>query len=196
MDAPYWYYVADAVQNWVTTTALLIGGVWAVYRFWLRRENQTAIDLDVNCYTERYSDLHVVFVEVTVANRGSVAVTASTESPAYEDDVEVVRCSGHLRLRPIRCVPAGQGQIEWFPTGGGRAPVEGDIEADLLSEYAVDGRPIFWMEPGETYKIGATLMLLPGQYMGMVTFVGNREPGEFWRQLFLLNMPPRSKEAA
>ena len=196
MDAPYWYYVADAIQNSVTTTAILIGGVWAIYRFWLRRENQTAINLDVDYRIEPQGDLYVVFVGVTVANCGVVAVRANEKSPAYEDDVEVVRCSGHLRLRPIRCAPASQSQVEWFPTGGGRAPIEGDIEADLLSEYMVDGRPKFWAEPGETYKIGATLMLPSGQYMGMVTFVGDRGKEEFWRQVFLLIVPQRSEQAA
>lgn len=196
MDAPYWYYVADAVQNSVTTIAILIGGVWAIYRFWLRRENQTAINLDIDYRTEPQGDLYVVFVGVTVANCGMVAVRAKEKVPAYKDDVEVVRCSGHLRLRPIRGALASHGQVEWFPSGGERAPREGDIEADLLSEYMVDGRLNFWAEPGETYKIGATLMLPSGQYMGMVTFVGDGGEEEFWRQIFLLIVPQQSKQAA
>ena len=191
MDTPYWYYVADSIQNLVTTIAILIGGAWAIYRFWLKREKETAINLNVNYLTEPYGDLHIVFVEVTIANCGSVSVRAKKESPAYKDDVEIVSSSGHLRLRPIKCNSATQEQILWFPNGAKLAPLEDDIEADLLTEYAVDGRPRFWMEPGETYRIGATLLLPPGQYMGMATFIGDRGKEEFWRQVFLLIVPRR-----
>ncbi len=47
MPDRFWVSLAQAVQSWATTIAVLVGAVWAYYRFGIKRESETAMGIDL-----------------------------------------------------------------------------------------------------------------------------------------------------
>jgi hypothetical protein len=194
MADPHWTTV---VKDLVTTAGIIAGGVWAIYRFGLRREGETALLIDLAPSCMPYdSGKHLVWFDVTLTNKGVVRVGAKRKlRPAYQDQSETLAYSGDLLVRAVPAdVPCGS-QVRWFSPGV-KSPAPGDIEADLLDEYERGGETDFWMEPGETYHVGTGMVLSPGNYLVMITFVGERGEGEFWRRLFPVQVPVPSSAMA
>jgi hypothetical protein len=193
MAEPFWVQLAKAVESWVTALALVAGGAWAYYQFVLRREKETAVGIDVSFSSLPYGDTnYLVFFDVTLTNKSKVRVTAKADRrPAYEDAREVLAYSGDLLLRKVPPDLSPGVQVGWFlePPGALKNPLPGDVEADLLSEYELDGKTDFWMEPGESYHVGAAIVLAPGTYLGMVTFIGSAGGHEIWRRSFVVEIP-------
>lgn len=180
---PWWVDLAVAAQGWATVVAVLVGGVWALYTYRLKRQAETALDLQVSVQLHAYGARVLAFVGVQLGNRGLVRVDATRSKPAYQDDDEIVPYAGHIRLRPLDPKQTTASALQWFD---GSTDGSNDLNDSFLSSYETDGTLLFWLEPGECYRLGSTLVLDPALYMGMVTFVGNG-PKEFWRQTFVID---------
>jgi hypothetical protein len=183
MDQPWWVNVALAAQAWATVAAVIVGGLWALRTYRLHRQAETAVDLQTKVQLYRHGTSMLAFVEVQLGNRGRVRIDASGQKPAYRDEDETVPCAGHLRIRPVAPGLAPGRGLHWFD---GSTSAEADIEDDFLSSYETGGKVLFWLEPGECYRLGSTVLLEPGLYMGMATFIGSG-PKEFWRQVFMVD---------
>jgi hypothetical protein len=191
MSSPFWLSLADAAQKWASVAAIVVGGIWAFYRFGLRREREPALGIDLSFTTVPYnSTSYLVAFDLTLANKGSVRLRAKRKrSPAYSDKDEALKYSCDLMLRAVSTTLQPGSQVTWFSALDQRSPREGDIELDLISEHELDGDTDFWMEPNETYHVGTALILQAGIYLVMVTFVGDASDGDFWRRLFVIQVP-------
>ena len=47
----------------------------------------------------------------------------------------------------------------------------------------------FRLEPSESYHLSVGVILQAGVYLAMVTFVGQGSDDEFWRRLFIVQIP-------
>jgi hypothetical protein len=199
---------------WIVILGAVLGGMWKLGGLLVARAGHTAVDLGVvTTFGARRGTLPVVFVEVTLTNRGRTKVEAkrgqSESGYAFEDangGPERLRFSGSLQLRRA---PAGNTEVApgWFDPA--LQSIEGLGELDLLEEYRLpphpssrrDGEVEFWMEPGESYRLGRILLLRPGSYVGKVTFIAHRWPwlpagrdGNFWSRVFHFEVPAAGHE--
>ena len=77
---PLWLQVGQAFQAWATPLLIAIGGVWAFYRFRLRRESRRRLKVEVAGRMERATgltgtdDLIYLVVTTTVTNIGDAEV--------------------------------------------------------------------------------------------------------------------------
>ena len=185
-----WVSLAQAVQNWATAIAVLVGAVWAYYRFGIKRESETAMGIDLTHTSVPYDANYLVVFDVCLENKGAVKLGAKRKRhPAYEDNADVLAYAVDLL---IRLVPPGSkpgSRIGWFDSETDKSPRPQDVELDLVAEYEINGESDFWMEPGENYHVGATVVLSSGNYLAMVTFIGDRSDSEFWRRTFLVQVP-------
>jgi hypothetical protein len=191
MSGPFWVQLAGAVQSWATAATVVLGGAWALYRFGIQRERETGIGIELSHKTIPYgAGVFLVAFDIALSNKAKVRVRATRERrPAYKDDWEGLNFGGDLLIRPLPSgVPEGS-EIRWFSKNAPTSPQVGDIEADLLDEYELNGETDFWMEPGETYHLATNVVLRPGGYLCMVTFVGAKSKQEFWRRMFLVQVP-------
>ncbi len=186
---------SEAVKNWTEAFAILVGGCWAFYRFVIRRERKPAIDIALTCETIPETDKQfLAYFDVTCTNRGTCQVVARKRKagrPTFSDRNEVLQHSCSLLLRHVAAgAPLGT-QIRWFADADAKSPLCTDIEANLLDEYEYEivGKGDFWMEPSESYHLCVGVILRPGVYLAMVTFVGQRSDDEFWRRLFIVRIP-------
>jgi hypothetical protein len=171
----WWISRADAVSKLATTLAILVTGVWALYHFYLRRESQTALTIDMSTTPVRYSSSAVlVTFDVTLTNKGLVVLRANRDNgSAYQDKDEIIKYGADLLLREVPSGLTPVTPVDWFTEDREHSPHDTDFEVDLVRIFRDDnGRTDFWMEPGETYHVGSTLVLSPGNYLAMVTFVG------------------------
>lgn len=183
MSQPWWVDLAVAAQGWATVAAVVVGGLWALHTYRLRRQAETAVDLQAQVQLYRQGDRMLAFVEVRLTNRGQVRIDASANKPAYQDEDEIIPCAGHLRLRPVDPDATPGRGLHWFD---GSTSADADVEDNFLSSYETGGAVLFWLEPGECYRLGSTVVLEPALYMAMATFIGSG-PKEFWRQLFMVD---------
>jgi hypothetical protein len=185
------WFSPEAIKNYAEVLAILVGGVWAVWRFCLRRERDTALDIALSQQSVPRADgSFLVFLDVMFTNRGAVRVTARRKRyPAYDDDSESLNFSGSLVIRELPDTAPVGAQVRWFATASDRSPRQTDIEADLLDDCELTGETDFWMEPGECSHSGVAIILRAGAYAAMVTFVGAAGDHEFWRRIFLIRVP-------
>jgi hypothetical protein len=191
----------EGIKNCAETLAIFVGGAWAVWRFWIRRERETTLDIDLTPQTiPRVDGRFVVFLDVTFTNRSAVRLSAkrlryngTPSSPyAYSDDDEKLKYSGSLLLRKLPADAPPDAQIPWFSDAPNNSPRADDIQEDVFYDYEISGETDFWMEPGECYHCGIIFVLNPGLYHVMVTFIGNTSDDEFWRRIFILRVPSES----
>ena len=204
VPVPSWRVVAEAVQSALTALGILAGGVWALYRFGLRRERETALEIDLTYAPTPYDgDKYLVHFDVTLANKGSVRVAArKAEKPIYPRDQtpehgsepDTLNYSADLLVRRIPPgIPVGA-PLRWWSDANATSPQPGDIEADLLDEFEAAGKTDFWMEPGESQHGFAAIVLEAGTYLAMVTFIGASSDEEFWRRVFVVTVPRTATE--
>ena len=198
MSNPFWLSLADAAQKWASVAAIVVGGIWAFYHFYLRREREAALGIDLSFITVPYnSTSYLVAFDLTLANKGSVRLRAKQKRcPAYSDKDEKLKYSCDLILRAVPTTLQPGGQVTWFSEPDPKSPREGDIELDLISEHELNGKTDFWMEPNETYHVGTALVLQAGTYLVMVTFVGDASDEDFWRRLFVIHVPQQAAAAS
>lgn len=197
---------ADWIDDLKTTLtilggiAALFGAVWGYHRLIVERVYESAVDIAVTVREPTADAPRLVFVEVTLTNKGKIKIQAKTERTpeghAYKDDVETHEHSFSLQVRTIDAASAvAPDHLQWFKSKA-LAPVKDLAELNVLYEYETpcrdgNGTPIdFWMEPGESYHFGLPLVLDPGLYLGKVTFVAAGDDTSFWSRIFLIRVPP------
>lgn len=189
---PLWVTIADVASKIATTLAIIGAGLWALFHFYLRRESQTALTIDMTATSMEYSEsLYLVNFDVCLTNKGQVAVRAQRNiRPAYEDNDERIDYGGDLLIRKIPTELTANHPINWFVEDHQHNPAPNDLETDLLRIFRdADGLTDFWIEPGELYHVSAAYALEQGNYLVMVTIVGNRGAEDFWRRVFLIQVP-------
>jgi hypothetical protein len=166
----------------------------------LHRESATALAIELGHTDFKYANAeYLVTFDVTVRNMGQVRLTIRRDrNPAYPradtEDSETLKYGADLL---IRRVPDGAGageSIQWFSSEQATSPVEGDLECDLAGEYELGGKTDFWMEPGESYHLSTTRVLTTGCYLAMVTIIGDSSDREFWRRLYLIQVPAEESQ--
>jgi len=220
-----WAFLSsEAGKNFAETLAILIGGGWAFSRFILRRESKPALEISLTTkIIPETEGLFLTSFDVTLTNKSTRRVLARKRKqgqPAWEDRNERLQHSCSLLLRRVAEGAQPDTQVRWFPDADARSPLSTDIVVNLLDEYEyeVEGRIPFWMEPSESSPLCVGVMLQPGVYLAMVTFVGRggcwerlfnrlknwlnrRRPfkqkpfkpksDEFWRRMFIVQIPER-----
>ena len=197
MNEPFWLQLSGAVQNWATALGIVAGGIWAAYRFGIRREKESALAMDLSYSTVAQGDGgYLLFCDVTVTNCGKVRISATgADAPVYTDKLERLAYAADLLLRRLPGDLPRNTPIGWFGHAAGESPRPDDIELNLLEAFESGSEIDFWMEPGEAYHLSRGAVLAPGLYLALVSFVGSRT-GEFWRRLFLIEVPRRVRESA
>ncbi len=197
MNEPFWQQLSGAVQSWVTALGIVVGGIWAAYRFGIRREKESALGMDLSYSTVAQDDGgHLLFCDVTITNCGKVRVSATgADAPVYSDKLERLAYAADLLLRRLPSDLPLNTPVGWFGHAAGESPRTDDIELNLLEAFESGSEIDFWMEPGEAYHLSRGAVLTPGLYLALVSFVGSRT-GEFWRRLFLIEVPRRVRESA
>lgn len=79
--------------------------------------------------------------------------------------------------------------LDWFDSPLLKPVPNLPAEINLLSDYEdpLRGNIVdFWMEPSETYHVGRTLVLAPGQYLTKVTFIGAKGDDNFWSRVAMI----------
>jgi hypothetical protein len=192
------FLISEAAKNFAETLAILVGGSWAFYRFVIRRESKPALDLALTYRViPETEDRFLAYFDVTLTNKSTHRVLARKRRPrlpAFSDRNEDLQHSCSLILRHIVTGAALGTQVRWFADGDAKSPLPTDIVANLLNEYEydVEGKEDFWMEPSEISHLSVGVILQPGVYLAMVTFVGQpRDDREFWRRLFIVQIPER-----
>lgn len=190
IDTPFWVFVAQGVESWVKTGAVVLGGFWILYRFGLGREREPALTLELNPPLVRKvnEDTNLVSFEVTITNTSKVKVAASKDRPAYCDKGERLTYSVSLVLRPIEMRARHGLVVQWFDAEPEVSPRTTDIELDLLNDYSEEGKSDFWMEPGESYQVGASVFLKSGSYLALLTFIGKKSHDDFWRRTTVIEI--------
>jgi hypothetical protein len=201
MTVTEWKERTDIISNVVVTLAALAGGLWAVFRFWRERTDEAALDLTVSHRSSPLGKNHLVAITLELANKGKTRIQAKTKRTetdfAFDDTVEKLHHPCSLQIgkfkTPDQSSPV---RIDWFEAGQVVENVPGlQPEINLLSEYEdPENNNIidFWLEPGETYRLEAPLILPEGLYLGKVTFVGAGGDSNFWSQVFSFAVPVKS----
>jgi hypothetical protein len=188
---------AEIAKNFAETLAILVGGGWAFYRFVIRRESKPALDIALTYrIIPEPEDRFLAYFDVTLTNKSTHRVLArkrKPQLPAFSDRSENLQHSCSLLLRRVGAgAPLGT-QVRWFDPEA-KSPLPTDIAANLLEEYEYDieGKEDFWLEPSEISHLCVGVILQPGVYLAMVTFVGQpSDDSEFWRRLFIVQIPER-----
>ncbi|HEY2712436.1 MAG TPA: hypothetical protein VGI60_07970 [Chthoniobacterales bacterium] len=190
---PWWVSRAEAISKWATTVAIVGTGVWAVFHFYIAREGQTAVTIDIVSSSIPYNNngTYLVTFDVTLANNGHVAIRANREiRPAYTDKDEVVLYGGDLLVRRISDQLKSGDMVAWFVDDHEKSPKRADLESDLLRIFrADDGTTDFWIEPGEAYHLTSSFVLEAGTYLAIVTFVSDRSSEDLWRRVAVVSVP-------
>jgi hypothetical protein len=198
MTLEYWKSITDVVNNVVVTLAALAAGLWALFRLWRERTDEAALDMSVSQQTAPFGKDCLVTLTVELTNRGKTKVQAKTERTAsgfaFDDSVEKLSHAFSIQIKRFKdSSPIHDRRLDWFE-GGPVEPVGGlSSEINLLTDYqdpennnVVD----FWLEPGETYRLGVPLVLSAGLYLGKATFIAAGGDQNFWTQVFSFAVPP------
>ncbi|HEY3898253.1 MAG TPA: hypothetical protein VGM54_06555 [Chthoniobacter sp.] len=188
----------DATKDFAETLAILVGGGWAFWKFCLRREGKPALEIDLifNVIPEQVGSFLAVF-DVTLTNKSGRQVLARRRkpgTPAFSDRSEDLQHSCSLLIRRVVAGAPVNTQVRWFADGDAKSPFPTDIVANLLDgyEYENEGMDDFWIEPSESSRLCVGAILEPGVYLAMVTFVGEGGDAEFWRRLFIVQIPEQN----
>lgn len=184
---------AEILQSLALSSAVLIGGLWATYRFFIQRAYETALEIDVCVTSSTYADdRFLVFFDAVLKNRGQTRISArprrfaqSQLLPSFEDSAETLYYSFGIKIRRIPKNILNNASLDWFESEY-LEPVPGvPSEINLLNEYdySKNGAVDFWIEPNETYHCGIPLILAGGDYVAKLAFLGNRGGWEFWSRI-------------
>ena len=193
MNEPAFLFTAQIIESIITAIGIIAAGLWAFTRFRNKRENETALSLDLETSFYEYDrDHQIVFFRAVLKNCGQVKIEAISKcKPAYKDTFgdgteEIISYALNLKVRAIPNDLPERKIIYWYPE-----PTDDIFEVDLLQEYEdyVTNELWFWMEPGEEYKLGVPVILTPGNYLAKLTFQGKGKQ-EHWSRMFLIKVPP------
>jgi hypothetical protein len=188
----------DAINDIIVGLAALVGGVWVLLRLVQERTDEAALALGLSCSSSPYEQVYLVYFNVRMRNVGRSKIQAKAKQRngyAYDDDEERLKYSASLQVRRIKQIAPSQGplHIDWFEKDIGRLEkIPGLEEINLLSAYEDPrkaNRIDFWMEPGESYGLAASIILPAGLYMAKITFVDARSDRDFWTRIVQIRVP-------
>jgi len=178
----------EIAQSLVTIVAIVLGGGWALYQFFIRRAAETGLQIEVQPSTMLWNEiLRYVFVDIAFKNTGQRRLDASADAAKTLETLHAgtVHYPVSLQIRRVVAPPSYVGHVDWWSNGANILSELVIPEVRLLTEYLDDqGKTGFFMEPGEEYHFGTALLLEKGAYMGKVVFVGSRGRAEYWSRIF------------
>lgn len=213
--------IVGILKDIVVMAAAVVGGLWAWNRFKRERTDEAAIEMELTTKSTPVGNVHLVFFTVHLANKGKTKIEAKTELNkggwVFDDGPEQLRYPCSLQIRYIDPTRATrQESLDWFEGGPWQdmKVYRGLMEINILLEYQnpkKNERIEFWMEPGETYRLGVPVILPAGAYVAKLTFVAadqeqnwldgflsriglskseDHQPDEnFWSQLYGFTVP-------
>jgi hypothetical protein len=215
--------LTEILNNLTVTVAAVIGGLWAVDRIKKERTDEAALEMAVSVRSTPVENAHLAVFTVRLTNTGRTKIEAKSRRDGeftFSEDgeqSEKLRYACSLQVRKLDATAIhGAQRLNWFGGGPWRDVLlspEGP-EINVLLEYENPERNNvveFWMEPGETYRLGVPVILERGAYLGKLTFVaapqergwldgaldemGFRRPPSgirdenFWSQIFAFAVP-------
>jgi hypothetical protein len=181
-DAP------EMAEHIATVIALMVGGGWVLYQYVIRRSGETGLAITVKPRTAcRDGNSRFVFLEVGLKNTGHRRLTASpnNQSQLQGEFERSIQFAGSLQLRSIDPAYSGPStHVDWWDYGTSKMLRGLAVpEVNILREYTdPEDRVEFFMEPGESYRLGSTFILEPGVYLAKVVFVGKAKR-EYWSRI-------------
>ncbi len=189
--------LSSIIQNLAVTIGIFVGGTWALYRFTHKRESETSLVIDVSTQMCSYSQTdYLVLIEVALKNTCQAKIEVMSPKsgpPVYSDDNEELRHKVSLQIRRVRHGAKPGDIMNWFDRRHSDSAhfelVSGEI--DLLSSLDVPSLSYthLCLEPNEAYCLSVPIVLSPGIYLLMVTFLGERPDFDFWRRFCLVEVP-------
>jgi len=226
----------EIVHNIVVALAAVIGGLWVLNRLKRERTDEAALEMTPTTTVSPLgaapqTGLHLVLFTVQLTNKGKTKIEAASEygesDYIFDDGVERLKYACSLQIRQIddSQMPAIQ-SLDWFEGGPWQDVVlfRGGCEINVLLDYENPAyhdqkgreRLEFWMEPGETYRLGVPVVLSKGLYVAKLTFVGAEQDRDwvenaiddtvsqrrsksdthqnFWSQIFGFSVPAVNAE--
>ena len=144
MDASTSAHIAAIVEDYVQAAGIILGGIWATYRFGIARERESALGFEVaySCNSRDDTEPRLVTFDVTVINKSKVKLEASWKSPAYTDDDESLKYSASLLLRHIDTDGQHAQSVTWFDGASVHSPrtLSANMsETPIFPEFSVRG---------------------------------------------------------
>src|ERR1043165_4276434 len=187
---------SEVLQNFALALAVIAGGIWASYRFFIQRAYETALEIDPATTNLPYEDnMFLVLIDIILKNKGQTRISARPKKyfkgealPTHKDAAETLQHSLGLQIRRISAGSPANAVLDWFESDKLQKLDGIPNEINLLSEYEIskNGAVDFWIEPNEVYHCAIPLILPKGRYIAKVSFLGNRGGFEFWSRIFLL----------
>lgn len=187
----------EIVSNLVTTIAAVVAGLWVLNRLKRERTDEAAIEMTLAtesslCPAQSAPTHYLVLFTVQLANKGKTKIEAKSErlldGSVFNDGPEKLMHSCSLQIRALRPDATGPRALDWFEGGHWDDVLCGDKAVNVLIDYHnpkrrdAEGRELleFWMEPGETYRMGVPVVLPPGVYVAKLTFVASEQERDGW----------------
>ncbi len=198
MDLKDW---TDVIQNVAVAGAAVAGGVWAIYKFRLEREFETALGIELATRSSPVGDRHLLSVDVALSNIGKRKIEAQRERVGeftYTEkgkDAEKFQHSCTLQVKRLHQSAADRARyLDWYGDASILSTPNGIPDIDLATEYEdpATQETDFWIEPGETAHLGTHLMLDPGHYFLKVTFIGTGD-SDYWSRILAVEVPSSSE---
>jgi hypothetical protein len=188
-------------QNWyhlILIIATFVAGYWTYYLFIAERNSNAHLFMDakatISTNIPSLGERRLVFLDVFLNNTGKrkiVARRASTNEVAYSDPSETIKYSCGVQIRTI-LTPLIQTNksLDWFDdTNLLQCPQGIQPEIDLLGECELpDGTPDFWIEPSDQCHLGHALILVKGDYLVKLHFIGTDPSQEFWSRIVYMQV--------
>jgi hypothetical protein len=180
---------SEIIQNFAVASAVAVGGIWTLSTFVFQRSHETALKLEMTTTQARCDGVsYLVFFEVALTNLSRRMIEAQAKSydaggakPVYKDLEEQLSHACSLQIRRIKTRIPNETSLDWFEKAAHLEPV--GVEINMISDYEISrtGEIDFWIEPGESYHLGRTIVLPPGNYLAMLTLVGT-DSQHVWRE--------------
>lgn len=188
-DISDWKNVVDVTKGALESLAILVGGVWVLFKFVLNREhaNHLAISAwhEIQASDVRSSSAVAVFT-VRLENKGKSKlramprVVAGRQVAAYSDSKETLMNACGLQVRPIRAGVDAK-HISWYELNDDLGLGEINLLEEL--EHSTDGTVDFHLEPSEVVEVTVLLVLPRDRYAVKVHFIGADQRMDFWSKL-------------
>jgi hypothetical protein len=189
---------AQSLYHLTIAIATVIAGFWIYHLFISERASNAHLFMDIkptiSTNEPSLGDRRLVFLDVFLNNTGRrkiVAEQVSSNTVAYSDPGETIQYSCGIQVRSISTPLIQTNQdIDWFNnTNLLMCPSGLPQEIDLLGECELaDGTPDFWIEPTDQCHIGHTLVLMKGDYLIKLHFIGTDPAEQFWSRVFYIRV--------
>ncbi|MCX7424673.1 MAG: hypothetical protein NTW96_03450, partial [Planctomycetia bacterium] len=152
--------MAETAYYAAISLAAVVGGGWAVYRYWFHRVYETVLAIRVSVSQHPLGAKNLVFLQVTLANKGKrriVAKRVKADHLAYADKEEKLRYSCSLQVkRVLDTLVAQDTYLDWFRSDKLQPLAEMPSEINLLDLYVEpeSGEVSEWLVLQHHFAIG------------------------------------------